>query len=129
MLQPNSDFLKLSRCLRLGRRHLSAASPDCVVESNLEDLPVEHYVSLCNAVGVATNGRIRMTFAAISQHLRILEEAELVSARRDCRYRLHRLQPEPLRDVIHWSSEFEVFFDQRVDALGEYLDRKHARRR
>jgi hypothetical protein len=64
-----------------------------------------------------------------SQHLLILEEAELVSARRDCRYRLHRLQPEPLRDVIHWSSEFEVFFDQRVDALGEYLDRKHARRR
>lgn len=70
-----------------------------------------------------------MTFAAISQHLRILEEAELVSARRDGRYRLYRLQPEPLRDVVDWSYEFEAFFSQRLDALGEYLDRKHGKRK
>jgi DNA-binding transcriptional ArsR family regulator len=81
----------------------------------------------CAAAELA--GPFRMTFAAISQHLRVLEEADLVSARRDGRYRLYRLQPEPLRDVMHWSNEFDVFFGQRLDALGEYLDRKHARRR
>ena len=71
----------------------------------------------------------QMTFAAISQHLRILEEAELVSARRDGRYRFYRLQVDPLLDVIHWSNEFKAFFDQRLDALGEYLDKKQGKRR
>ena len=36
----------------------------------------------------------QMTFAAISQHLRVLEEAELVSVRREGRQRLYRLDPE-----------------------------------
>jgi DNA-binding transcriptional ArsR family regulator len=71
----------------------------------------------------------RMTFAAVSQHLRVLEEANLVSARRDGRQRLYRLRPTPLRDVASWIDEFAVFFDERLDALGEYLDRKHGKRR
>jgi len=71
----------------------------------------------------------RMTFAAISQHLRVLEEAELVSVRRDGRQRLYSLDPRPLRDVVTWADEFAAFFGQRLDALGAYLDRKHGKRR
>jgi DNA-binding transcriptional ArsR family regulator len=71
----------------------------------------------------------RMTFAAISQHLRVLEEAALVSVRRDGRQRLYRLDPRPLRDVVTWADEFAAFFGQRLDALGTYLDRKHGKRR
>ena len=71
----------------------------------------------------------RMTFAAISQHLRVLEEAELVSVRRDGRQRLYKLDPRPLRDVVTWADEFAAFFGQRLDALGSYLDRKHGKRR
>jgi DNA-binding transcriptional ArsR family regulator len=67
----------------------------------------------------------RMTFPAISQHLRVLEESALVAVRRDGRNRLYRLQPRPLHDVV----EFAAFFGQRLDALGEYLDRKHGKRR
>jgi len=69
-----------------------------------------------------------MTFAAISQHLRVLEDAELVSARRDGRQRFYRLEPRPLRDVVRWVDEFAEYFGQRLDALGEYLDRKHGKR-
>ena len=71
----------------------------------------------------------RMTFAGISQHLRVLEEAELVSVRRDGRQRFYRLDPRPLRDVVTWADEFAAFFGQRLDALGTYLDRKHGKRR
>jgi DNA-binding transcriptional ArsR family regulator len=71
----------------------------------------------------------RMSFAAISQHLRVLEEAELVSVRRDGRQRLYKLDPRPLRDVVTWADEFAAFFGQRLDALGTYLDRKHGKRR
>ena len=69
-----------------------------------------------------------MTFAAVSQHLRVLEHAELVSVRRDGRHRLYRLRPKPLKDVVRWIDEFEIFLEQRLDALGDYLDRKHPRR-
>lgn len=71
----------------------------------------------------------RMTFPAISQHLRVLEEATLVTVRRDGRQRLYRLHPKPLRDVVRWVDEFAAFFNQRLDALGDYLDRKHGRQR
>ena len=70
-----------------------------------------------------------MTFPAISQHLRILEEAELVSVRRLGRHRLYRLRPKPLEDIVSWIDEFAAFFGERLDALGEYLDRKHGTRR
>jgi DNA-binding transcriptional ArsR family regulator len=70
-----------------------------------------------------------MTFAAISQHLRVLEEAELVSVRRDGRRRLYQLEPRPLRDVVGWIDEFAAFFGQRLDDLGTYLDRKHGKRK
>jgi DNA-binding transcriptional ArsR family regulator len=66
-----------------------------------------------------------MTFPAISQHLRLLEDAALVSVRREGRRRLYRLEPKPLANVAGWVEEFSAFFDQRLDALGEYLDRKH----
>jgi DNA-binding transcriptional ArsR family regulator len=71
----------------------------------------------------------RMTFAAISQHLRVLEEAELVSVRREGRRRLYRLHPKPLNEVVSWIDEFAAFFAQRLDALRQYLDRKHGNRR
>jgi DNA-binding transcriptional ArsR family regulator len=71
----------------------------------------------------------QMTFAAVSQHLRVLEEASLVSVRRDGRHRLYRLEPRQLRDVVSWVDEFAAFFSQRLDALGEYLDKKHGKRR
>jgi len=70
-----------------------------------------------------------MTFAAISQHLRVLEGAELVSVRREGRHRLYRLRPKPLHEVSTWIDEFAAFFGQRLDALGHYLDRKHGKRR
>ena len=70
----------------------------------------------------------QMSFPAISQHLRILEEAELVSARRVGRQRVYCLQPQPLTDVASWIDEFAKFFGERLDSLGEYLDHKHGKK-
>ncbi len=68
-----------------------------------------------------------MTLPAISQHLRVLEDAKLVTARREGRSRLYQLRPEPLHEVATWADEFAQFFDARLDDLGRYLDRKHGR--
>lgn len=71
----------------------------------------------------------QMTFGAVSQHLRALEDAALVAVRRDGRQRLYRLRPAPLREVVAWADEFAAYFGERLDALGAYLDRKHGPRR
>jgi DNA-binding transcriptional ArsR family regulator len=71
----------------------------------------------------------RMTFGGVSQHLRLLEEAKLVSVRREGRQRLYQLHPNPLGDVAEWIDEFAAHFSHRLDALGDFLDRKHGKRR
>jgi len=70
-----------------------------------------------------------VSFAAISQHLKILREAELVSERRDGRQRIYHLQPQPLSEVVEWANEFQSFFSARLDALAEHLDRKHGQKK
>lgn len=69
-----------------------------------------------------------MTFGAVSQHLRVLEEAALVAVRRDGKRRLYRLRPQPLGEVVSWVDEFAAYFGERLNALGEHLDRKHGKR-
>ena len=70
-----------------------------------------------------------MTLSAVSQHLRTLEEAELVRVRRDGRHRLYELRPQKLGEVVAWVDEFAAFFSQRLDDLGAYLDTKHGKKK
>jgi DNA-binding transcriptional ArsR family regulator len=70
-----------------------------------------------------------VSFAAISQHLRVLKDADLLSERREGRQRIYTLHPSPLADVASWVDEFQLFFEARLDALAAHLDRKHGRKK
>lgn len=65
-----------------------------------------------------------MTRPAVSQHLRILRDAGLVSARRSGREHYYRLRARRLREVYDWVSHYERFWRRKLKSLGEYLDRK-----
>jgi DNA-binding transcriptional ArsR family regulator len=53
---------------------------------------------------LATKHGLGSTRQAISQHLTVLEEAGLVKSRRDGRYKLHSITPEPVREIAtRWS--------------------------
>jgi DNA-binding transcriptional ArsR family regulator len=67
-------------------------------------------------------GGFPVTLSAISQHMRVLREAGLVSVRRAGRERLYRLNPEPLRAVADWVGQYEAFWQGRLDALGRHLE-------
>ncbi|MET9709969.1 ArsR/SmtB family transcription factor [Nocardiopsis alba] len=43
---------------------------------------------------------LTMSRQAVSQHIAVLEKAELVEVRREGRYRFHDLDPEPLRHLV-----------------------------
>lgn len=49
---------------------------------------------------LASEHQIDLTRQAISQHLGVLEEAGLVSTRRDGRYKFHSIETAPLRDAM-----------------------------
>jgi DNA-binding transcriptional ArsR family regulator len=63
-----------------------------------------------------------MSLPAISQHLQILAEAGLVTQRRVGRQRLYRLNPEPLKQISSWVACYEKFWEEKLDALGRYLE-------
>jgi DNA-binding transcriptional ArsR family regulator len=65
----------------------------------------------------------QMTLPAISQQLQILREAGLVTARRAGRWRVYRLNAEPLRQVSRWLEGYDRFWTARLKALGEDLKR------
>jgi DNA-binding transcriptional ArsR family regulator len=62
---------------------------------------------------------------AVSKHLRILREAKLVRSRKEGRERLYAIEARKLQEVYNWVSHFEQYWDEKLDALGKYLDKKH----
>ncbi len=55
---------------------------------------------------LASDHDIDLTRQAISQHLAVLEEAGLVQARRDGRYKFHSIDTTPLRSALsRWLNE------------------------
>lgn len=69
-------------------------------------------------------GRFRMTQPAISQHLRVLRRAGLVTHRRAGRERIYRIRPDQLRPVADWVSQYERFWKQKLRALGDFLEKE-----
>jgi DNA-binding transcriptional ArsR family regulator len=65
-----------------------------------------------------------MSLAAVSKHVRVLEHAGLI--RREVRGREHRcsLEPGPLEDASAWTERYRAFWEGRLDALAELLDRR-----
>jgi DNA-binding transcriptional ArsR family regulator len=59
---------------------------------------------------------------AVSQHLRILRDCELIKEDRVGRERLYRLDPVPLQRVGQWVKRYEQFWTERLVALGHVLD-------
>ncbi len=60
--------------------------------------------------------------SAISQHLKILLDSELVIRERRGREQVYRLRPDNLNQVAEWLKKYEAFWTERLDALGAYLD-------
>lgn len=63
-----------------------------------------------------------MSRPAVSQHLRILLDAGLVAERRRGRERMYTLEPERLYEAHEWLRKYEQFWQDRLRALGTYLE-------
>ena len=62
-----------------------------------------------------------LTFAAVSKHLRVLEEAKLISKRRQGKLFLVQLSPHALADATEHLRRYQERWESRLDALEQYL--------
>ena len=83
------------------------------------------------AEGEATVNELAEPFAislpAISRHLKVLEQAGLISRGRDGQRRPCRLEPEPLAEVAAWAEHTRAAWEQRMDRLDAFLARRSKR--
>lgn len=64
-----------------------------------------------------------MSLAAVSKHLRVLEDARLVGRRREGSFRILRLEGEALLSAAEWIAHYRQFWNPRLDALKSFLER------
>jgi len=63
-----------------------------------------------------------ITRPAVSQHLLVLRNAGLVSVRKRGREQAYCLRAEPLREVYDWAEHYVHFGNEKMSALGHYLN-------
>jgi DNA-binding transcriptional ArsR family regulator len=106
---------------------LSAEAPERdldIVFSALAD-PTRRAILVRLTQGEATVNELTRPFTisqpAISRHLKVLEDAGLVSRSRRATARLSKLEAEPLREALGWLARYREFWEESYERLDELL--------
>jgi len=88
--------------------------------------PTRRHIVEHLAGGEASFGDLASRFAmsrpAVSQHLKVLRDAGLVTARAEAQRRIYRLDAAALSDVEAWLERVRRFWNPRLDELARQLD-------
>jgi DNA-binding transcriptional ArsR family regulator len=69
-----------------------------------------------------------ISLPAISRHLKVLENAGLITRGRDAQWRPCKLNPDRLKTVDDWLDDYRRFWEESFDRLDEYLQKLKANR-
>ena len=64
-----------------------------------------------------------ISLTGMKKHVRVLEDAELVTTEKVGRTRRCSLGPRRLEDVQEWTETYQRMLDERLDRFGELLER------
>ncbi|GIE31512.1 transcriptional regulator [Actinoplanes italicus] len=64
-----------------------------------------------------------ISLPAISRHLKVLENAGLISRSRSAQWRSSRLEAAPLREATAWMERYRRYWDDNLDRLDAHLKR------
>jgi DNA-binding transcriptional ArsR family regulator len=62
-----------------------------------------------------------MSLPAISKHLKVLENAGLITRGREAQWRPCKIETQALRSVDEWLETYRKLWEQRFDRLDDYL--------
>lgn len=65
--------------------------------------------------------RFPISAPAISQHLKVLQAAGLVSVEKRAQQRIYRINPEAMLELEGWARRLRQLWDSRFDALEKLL--------
>jgi DNA-binding transcriptional ArsR family regulator len=66
--------------------------------------------------------RFEMSGPAVSQHLKVLKQARLVSVRAEAQKRIYALNDEGFSELEQWLANIRRFWNPRLDALERELN-------
>jgi len=64
---------------------------------------------------------LRMSLAAVMQHLRVLEDCGIVRSEKEGRVRTCRVEPAALMAAEQWMSQRRAMLESQLDRLGAHL--------
>ncbi len=67
------------------------------------------------------SNRFDISASAISQHLKVLREAELVSMEKRAQQRIYRVNPDGIEEMWEWLNDMRQYWNDRFDALDKLL--------
>jgi len=70
-----------------------------------------------------------MSLPAITKHLKVLENAGLITRGREAQWRPCKLEAAPLKDAAAWLEEYRRFWEESFDRLDAYLRKLQAENR
>lgn len=73
---------------------------------------------------VAITEHFSISRTAINKHLQVLSEAGLVSSRKVGRETRYKFQQDPLTKLQQWLSFFDQYWESKLLALNEYLEKE-----
>ncbi|HEU4830832.1 MAG TPA: metalloregulator ArsR/SmtB family transcription factor [Candidatus Saccharimonadales bacterium] len=62
-----------------------------------------------------------MSLPAVSKHLKVLEQAGLISTTKDAQYRPKRLESSSLRQATTWLDDYRKLWEHNLNNLDTYL--------
>lgn len=65
-----------------------------------------------------------MSLPAVTKHLKVLENAGLISKGRHAQWRPCRINGEPLREAVDWMEQYRIAWEEQLDRLGAFLQKK-----
>ncbi|MHA4895891.1 ArsR/SmtB family transcription factor [Pedobacter sp. PWIIR3] len=72
----------------------------------------------------AVAGHFDTSRPAISKHIRILTECGLLTISQQGRERYCTTNVQKLKEVDNWISQYRKFWNHKLDALGEFLEKE-----
>src|SRR3954449_7089955 len=70
-----------------------------------------------------------MSLPAVSRHLKVLENAGLVTRGRNAQWRPSALRAEPLKDATDWLETYRVIWEGRLDRLDRHLKKRKKKKK
>lgn len=69
-----------------------------------------------------------MSLPAITKHLKVLENAGLITKTKDAQWRSCKINGAPLREATDWIEEYRAFWEESFDRLDDYLKEIQAKK-